>query len=175
MKMTPKFVTSLIVLTFMFSSLSMTAVASATQQFMITSFINKSKLVSDQHIQYEIHVSTIDPSKPSETLRETNDADVYLYFKNGSTLIKKRLKNGKQGVYKGAVNLPISGEWQILIMATHQGQSPDSITTEGPETMKTTWNVQTPSHKSGWFWASTVGIMLIVLFILFRWLRRRKV
>lgn len=147
------------------------AVTKGNMTYMVTSFINNSQLIQGHSISYDIHVAKIDSSKPKETIMDANNATVYVYFKKGNKLVKNVLKTGDKGIYHGDVTLNETGEWQVMIIAT-DGAPAESVTSEGPDTLHTTWNVEAPSLLYFWYWF--IGILVLAVIVILFFVQRKK-
>lgn len=158
------FLLGITIIGLLFSHSSIThAAVPKKRDLMITSLENLNTVYAGKKATYSVSVSSFDPNNPKKTIAPYNDGNVTVYFKNtDNDLIKSKPLGKGNGTYTGSVNLPDTGDWDVLVMALRKGEK-EAANQSNVYTMTTQWAVHPPQgHSTAWL----IGVGSVVLLIL---------
>lgn len=150
------------------------AASSTKKELMVTSFETGNTVYAGQKAAYTVQVVSDDPNDPKTSMMPYDGANVTVYFKNANTkLINSKPVSEKGGIYKGAVVLPGTGQWDVLVLALRKGEK-EAADSSNVYTMSTQLAVHAPvRHTSAWIY--NLGFVILGIFLIFViWLIRRK-
>jgi hypothetical protein len=139
------------------------AASHSKKDLMITSLENSGMVYAGQEARYTVVVDAIDSAEPKKSMTPYNEANVAVYFKNGSTVLQSIPKPIKNGRYTGTITLPDQGPWDVLVTSLRHGEK-EAKDGSNVYTMTTQWGVH-PPEKRGGAWLYGIGLVILLLVV----------